>query len=40
MRYLLALQNLDEKSDSQHRHELSSTFSLTVCISTTSQVLC
>ena len=40
MRYLLTLQQLDEKTNSQHRNQLVSTFSLTVCISTSSQVLC
>ncbi len=40
MRYLLTLQKLDETAGSQHRNQLASTFSLTVCISTTSQVLC
>ncbi|NYI60277.1 SapB/AmfS family lanthipeptide [Cellulomonas soli] len=40
MGFLLALQSLDEHPDSQHHQQLASAYSLTVCVSTTSQAIC
>ena len=40
MRYLLSLQTLDAREAEPHRAELGSSYSVTLCISTTSQSFC
>ena len=39
MGYLLSLQNLDQR-DGEHREAFASTFSASVCLSTTSASIC
>jgi hypothetical protein len=38
--FLLSLQTLDERPDAQRHAELASTYSLTLCLSTTSTLVC
>lgn len=38
--FLLSLQTLGERPDARQHAEMASTYSLTVCISTTSTLIC